>query len=254
MMLQLRLTVLFSLLGFFTLQHASFIGDQDILTASDRQFKAGLLDSAYSGYSRLLASGYKNPHIFNMLAAISLKQQNKPMAVKWMYDGLLLYPDSKVLESNLKYIELSEELPSGPRPFLPWGVHLFSTNTWARIFLVSIVFILVGLIIGTWFNSPALRRWMSALVLVSIGLGLGSIFAAQWRYNLSKKQYGIVKINQCPVLVKPQPDAEVLMYLVPAQAMEIIEWQDGWARVKNPDDVEGFVNQDQLIRSEALGF
>jgi SH3-like domain-containing protein len=90
--------------------------------------------------------------------------------------------------------------------------------------------------------------------LVSIGLGLGSIFAAQWRYNLSKKKYGIVKINQCPVLVKPQPDAEVLMYLVPAQAMEIIEWQDGWARVKNPDDVEGFVNQDQLIRSEALGF
>ena len=54
--------------------------------------------------------------------------------------------------------------------------------------------------------------------------------------------------------MKPQPDAEVLMYLVPAQAMEIIEWQDGWARVKNPDDVEGFVNQDQLIRSEALGF
>lgn len=253
-MLQLRLTVLFCLLGFLSPQHASAIDDQEVLTAADRQFKAGMLDSAYSGYSRLLESGYTYPHVFNMLAAISLKQQNKPMAVKWIYSGLLLFPDSKVLESNLKYIELLEELPTGPRPFLPWGVHLFSTNTWAHMFLASFVFLLLGLIIGTWFKSTALRRWMSGLVLVSIGMGLGSVFAAQWRHNLSKKQYGIVKVNQCPVLVKPQPDAEVLMYLVPAQAMEIIDWHEGWAKVKNPDDVIGFVNQEQLIRAEVERF
>ena len=58
-----------------------------------------------------------------------------------------------------------------------------------------------------------------------------------------------MKINQTPVLVKPQPDAEVLMYLVPAQTLEIIDWKDGWARVKNPDNVEGYVQENQLLRA-----
>jgi hypothetical protein len=219
------------------------------LQNADSLYQAGQLDPAQVHYSALIEAGYLNPHVYNMLASISLKQQNTPLAMVYLYKGLLLFPDSKLLSDNLTFIELREELPAGPRPFLPWGVHFFSTSTWATLFLAFIALLILGLLVGTWFVSPALRRYMSALVLVSIGFGLASLFAAQWRYTLSSKEYGIVKINQTPVLVKPQPDAEVLMYLVPAQTLEIIDWKDGWARVKNPDNVEGYVQENQLLRA-----
>lgn len=228
---------------------AQDIDPQERLILADRQYLEGKLDSAQQNYLALIDAGYLNPHMYNMLASISLKSQNTPMALVHIYKGLLLFPDSKLLADNLSFIELREELPTGPRPFLPLGVHFFSTSTWAKIFLASIFLLIVGLIVGTWFNSSALRRWMSALVLSSIGLGLASLFSAQWRNNLSEKEYGIVKINQTPVLVKPQPDAEVLMYMVPAQALEIIDWKDGWARVKNPDNIEGYIQEDQLFRA-----
>ena len=35
----------------------------------------------------------------------------------------------------------------------------------------------------------------------------------------------------------------------PAQTLEIIDWKDGWARVKNPDNVEGYVQENQLLRA-----
>lgn len=222
---------------------------QQQLNNADSLYQIGQLDSAKAEYASLIEAGYLNPHVYNMLASIALKQQNVPLAMVHLYKGLLLFPDSKLLSENLTFIELREELPAGPRPYLPWGVHFFSTSTWAGLFLTSLALLLLGLLIGTWFNSAALRRWMTAVVLFSIGFALASLFAAQWRHNLSEKEYGIVKINQTSVLVKPQPDAEVLMYLVPAQALEIIEWKDGWAKVKNPDNVEGFVQEEQLLRA-----
>lgn len=223
---------------------------QQRLQNADRLYQAGQLDSAKMEYSTLVEAAYLNPHVYNMLASISLKQQNVPMAMVYLYQGLLLFPDSKLLSDNLTFIELREELPAGSRPFLPWGVHFFSTSAWASIFLGSIAMLILGLVVGTWFNSSALRRWMSALVLSSVGLGLAALFSAQWRQNLSRKKYGIVKVNQTPVLVQPQPDAEVLVYMVPAQALEIVDWKDGWAKVKNSDNVEGYVQEDQLLRAE----
>jgi hypothetical protein len=228
---------------------AQGLGPQQQLENADSLYLAGQLDSAKKEYSALIEGGYLDPHLYNMLASISLKQQNVPMAVVHLYKGLLLFPDSKLLSDNLTFIELREELPSGPRPFLPWGVYFFSTSTWASLFLASLAVVMLGLLVGTWFNSVALRRWMSALVLFAIGFGFASLFAAQWRHNLLSKEYGIVKINQTSVLVKPMPDAEVLMYMVPAQALEIMDWKDGWARVKNSDNVEGYVKEDQLLRA-----
>jgi len=248
----MRISFLFML--FQLLNAQSGIPAQELLPEqrliqADRQYQAGQLDSAQQNYQALIDAGYLGPHLYNMLASISLKRQNTPMALQHLYTGLLLFPDSKLLSDNLSFIELREDLPSGPRPFLPWGVHFFSTSNWAKVLLASLALLIIGLVLGTWFNSAALRRWMSALVLASVGLGLASLFSAHWRHNQSQKEYGIVKINQTPVLVKPQPDAEVLMYLVPAQALEITKWENGWAKVKNSDNTEGYVQEVHLLRA-----
>lgn len=225
-------------------------------TAANEAYIAKDYQTAIEGYEKILAIGQSSPSLYYNLGNAYFRQGQMGMAILSYERALKLEPELEDAAFNLRLanLRISDKVEPVSELFLvSWFkgfLHGRSSSGWGMWALGAVWLALVFGAVYVFSRQLWARRMAFGFMFLLIGASvvLLSFARMQHQYELSTNQ-GIIIVTNTYVKAAPDESSTDLFILREGTKVSLLDAQDGWQKVKVPDDAGdkvGWVLEDVL--------
>lgn len=212
--------------------------------------------AAINGYEQILSVGLSSPAVYYNLGNAYFRQGHMGLAILNFERALKLNPEMDDAAFNLKLanLRISDRVnPVTEFPLVRWYkdfVHGRSSSGWGMWALVAVWLALVAGAFYLLSRALWIRRLSFGVMALLLVVSVVVLFFArmQYQYELSTSQ-GIIIVTNTYVKAAPEPSSTDLFILREGTKVTLLETENGWQKVKVPDDAGdkvGWVQADVL--------
>ncbi len=206
-------------------------------------------------YQELVQSEQLSPEVFNNLGLAYLSNNQLGKAIVSFERALWLQPNHADAQYNLQAAQQRIVSPIAATEsafFVRWwnaAIGVFSSTSWAIIFLLLFAIAIGALGTGHWLQKPIFRAVAIGVLLVSIfpfvfGWQQRAILFDQTKAIIIKKEVGL---RQNPQLVSPEMEL-----IHEGIAVRILEEKNTWTKVQLPNYLVGWIPSKMIVRVKKL--
>ena len=222
--------------------------------AGTAAYSAGDWEGAVAAWSAIEAEGLESPELYYNIGNAFFKSSDYAHAILYYERALKLDPSYSDARFNLEFARESvqDRIESVPEFFLKTWIrrlgYLFSSDTWAALFLVLLGLALAGALLFLLGTGAARRRTgffagLAALLLAFCCLGFASSQKAA--YNRADSAIVTVPVSS----VRSSPGAEAakdLFVLHEGTRVRILDEVGGWWNIELSDGRQGWIPSSDL--------
>lgn len=233
--------------GFFLLLTQVIVA-QDFELAN-KHYRDGKFDAAVTEYEKIIQSGKESDELYFNLANSYYKLAKVGPAIYYYEKALLLDPNDKDVQNNLKFaqkmqIDEIKELPgSGVNNALSRFTGMFHHDSWAWITVASAFAFLLAFIGYYFIGATLYKRILFVAMFVMLLLMCISI-ASAWHQKRTTdgERPAIVYAEIAGVKAEPTSDANDAFILHEGAKVYVIESLDNWRHISLADGNDGWID------------
>ena len=244
--------VLFAIIAFFAVSHASNAQEQQ-LAAAAAAYDSAHFEQAIEAYEQVAAQYGVSPELYYNLAGAYYKQKNYPKAIL-NYERCLLYDPSNVdahenLElARLQCVDKIEAIQ--PMFFVTWSNAIrdsFACDTWGTLAIVCFLLFIAGCSLY-FFSHRTLRRKLGFYgALLAILLCFVCIhYAGAQRDHILQRDYAVVMTPSVIVRSSPADSGTQLFTIHEGLKVRVRSTLSGWSEIELSDGQVGWMPSDGL--------
>ncbi len=236
------------LVTFVLLFLTQFNWAQSVFDRGNEQYRKGNYQEAIAAYQSILKDKKTSSDLYFNLANAYYKLNQIGPAIYYYEKALLLNPNDKDVQNNLKFAKSKtvDDIKEIPKVGFEKVVHkataLFHFNTWAKL-AVAFSFIFLGFFVGYYFSETTMvkRIYFTGLCIIPFLLAL--CFGAAWfeKDHYSTERPAIVFAESTPVVNEPQRDAAEVFVLHEGTKVFVLESLAPWKKIQLTDASEGWI-------------
>ena len=222
--------------------------------AGTAAYSNGDWQSAVEAWGAVEAEGLESPDLYYNIGNAYFKESDYAHAILYYERALKLDPSHSDARFNLEFARESvqDRIESVPEFFLKTWVrrlgYVFSSDTWAALFLVLLALALAGVLLFLLSASVARRRTgfftgLAALLLAFCCLG----FSASQKVAYNRADSAIVTVPVSSVRSSPGAEAaKDLFVLHEGTKVRILDEVGGWWNIELSDGRQGWIQSSDL--------
>ena len=246
-------TVLLIMLAPFWASAAQAPADS-LWNAGSAAYSLGDWDGAVTAWSAIEAEGLESPELYYNIGNAFFKSSDYAHAILYYERALKLDPSYSDARFNLEFAKefVQDRIESVPEFFLKTWIrrlgYLFSSDTWAALFLILLGLALAGALLFLLGTAPARRRTgffagLAALLLAFCCLG----FASSQKAAYNRADSAIVTVPVSSVRSSPGSEAaKDLFVLHEGTRVRILDEVGGWWNIELSDGRQGWIPSSDL--------
>ena len=246
-------TVLLIMLAPFWASAAQAPADS-LWNAGSAAYSSGDWDGAVTAWSAIEAEGLESPELYYNIGNAFFKSSDYAHAILYYERALKLDPSYSDARFNLEFARefVQDRIESVPEFFLKTWIrrlgYLFSSDTWAALFLILLGLALAGALLFLLGTAPARRRTgffagLAALLLAFCCLG----FASSQKAAYNRADSAIVTVPVSSVRSSPGSEAaKDLFVLHEGTRVRILDEVGGWWNIELSDGRQGWIPSSDL--------
>jgi tetratricopeptide (TPR) repeat protein len=206
-------------------------------------------------YEELLASGKHSADVYFNLGNAYYKLNQIAPAIFNYERALLLEPNNKDVQTNLKFAqnmtidEIKEAPKVGFRNWLSNFTSVYHYDVWAKIAVGFSVLCLLGFVGFYFINRMVVKRIFFTLMLLFLLSSIVSIMLSVFEKNRAESYNPAIIFSEMIALkVEPRSVAADVITLHEGTKVFILEDLDDWLRVELADGTKGWL-QKETVRS-----
>lgn len=226
-----------------------------LLEQANQHYISQEFESAILLYEEILASGKSSAQVYFNLGNAYFKNNDPARAILNFERAKLLAPSNEDIDFNIRIANqfIVDNVQALPMPFfLRWRetvVNMASTDTWAKISLVSFVMFLVML--GTFFFSrlawiKKATFWSSVLLILMAVMGFS--FANRQNKALLERNQAIIFCPRVIVKSSPAQSGTDLFLIHEGLKVVITDSLNNWNEIRLPDGNKGWMPDSCAVR------
>ncbi len=205
-------------------------------------------------YEGLMKEGYHSAALLYNLGLACLEQGQLGKAVLYMERALLLKPNDRDIQHNLKLIKtqyLEDQLDVIPKSFLVrWWENVyqrFSSSTWSILALLFMWPAMAGLSLWRIGKTRSLRKWgfFTGLALFFMSLLLSSLAYSRFTYEYHNGG-AVIMAGAAEMRVAPDADSELLHELHQGTSLKVKDELSSWFKVRLSDGRIGWIEKEKV--------
>lgn len=232
---------------------SSILFAQNGFEKGNKLYQKGNYSAAISEYESVLKTKKQSAELYFNLGNCYYKLNQVGPAIYNFEKALLLNPDDKDIQNNLKFaqklqIDESKELPKvGFNKLINDFTSSNHYDTWARISVgLSVLFLLF--FVGYYFSQTTLLK---RIFFVGMFFGLLAIVLCVASAIFEKSAYqndkpAIVFVEVVAVKTEPKTDASDAFVLHEGTKVYIQETLDNWKKIELADGTKGWIDQNAI--------
>lgn len=221
---------------------------QDVFNEGNEYYRKNNFEEAAKSYEAVLKSGNHSVELYYNLGNTYYKLNKIAPAIYNYEKALLLDPNDKDVQNNLKFaqnrrvddIKIIAEL--GFERLIHGFTSMLDYNTWAWI-VIGFSFLFLFCFIGYYFTRVTLSKRLffagMFIVIFCIFLSLGAAIFEKNDFN--NKQPAIVFAEEIGVKNEPSSTAPAAFTLHEGTKVYLQETMEEWSRIKLEDGSEGWI-------------
>lgn len=233
---------------------AQFIPDQEFEKANFH-YNEARYDSAVVIYENILREGYISAPLLYNLGNAYFKMRDYPMAILYYERALKIEPNNEEIKQNLAIANslITDRIEPLPEFFLTelWRNigNKLSANEWATVSLILIALVLIALFLYITARTRGMKKSMFFVGILLILICLCSIiFASQKHRYMYEHNEAIVMMPTITVKSSPTSSGTDLFVLHEGTKVTILDYADGWNRIRIADGNDGWLPSSCIIR------
>jgi len=246
-------TVLLIMLAPFWASAAQAPADS-LWNAGSAAYSSGDWDGAVTAWSAIEAEGLESPELYYNIGNAFFKSSDYAHAILYYERALKLDPSYSDARFNLEFARefVQDRIENVPEFFLKTWIrrlgYLFSSDTWAALFLILLGLALAGALLFLLGTAPARRRTgffagLAALLLAFCCLG----FASSQKAAYNRADSAIVTVPVSSVRSSPGSEAaKDLFVLHEGTRVRILDEVGGWWNIELSDGRQGWIPSSDL--------
>lgn len=226
-----------------------------LLEQANQQYVKGEYQQALSLYNQILQSGNASSELYYNLGNAYFKTGDYNHALLYYERALLLSPNDENIKFNIRMTNqyVVDNIEALPKPFfsrwLDTVVNLYSSDSWARLSIIS--FILFLLILGLFFFSRSIQMkrfsfWIGILFIVLSVFSFS--FASRQKSKLVKRDNAIVFCPRVTVKSSPSASGTDLFLIHEGLKIQITDSLGKWKEIRLTDGNKGWLPDSCLVK------
>jgi len=219
----------------------------------NQQYNEANFDSALVVYKRIYNSGYTSPELLYNIGNTYFKLRNIPSTILFYEKALKLAPNDEDLKHNLSIANsrIIDKIEPVPQLFIKnwWDTFykMLSADWWAVVFLISLSFLLLFIVIFTVSDNRSFRKLSFFLGLMFLLLTIGTFGMASQKYYYTKSiNEAIVFTPTITVKSSPSASSVDLFVLHEGTKVSLLDEVDGWKEIKIANGSVGWLPSESL--------
>lgn len=206
-------------------------------------------------YQELVQSEQLSPEVFNNLGLAYLSSNQLGKAIVSFERALWLQPNHADAQHNLEAAQQRIVSPISATEsafFVRWwnaAVGVFSSTSWAIIFLLLFATAIGALGAGHWLQKPVFRAVAIGVLLISI---FPFVFGWQQRIILSDQTQAIIIKKEVGIRQNPQLVSPEMELIHEGIAVRILEEKNNWTKIQLPNYLVGWIPSKMIMRVKKL--
>ena len=231
----------------------SFSQNATLFDEGNTLYNKGDYAQAIDKYETILQSEEHSAELYFNLANAHYKLSNTAPAIYYYEKALLLKPNDKEILNNLSFaqnmtIDAIDKVPEvGFSRLFKNLISLTSSDTWSIISIVGIVIFVVLFLLYHFARATTQKRIAFIVSLLSLFLGVFSLFMAFQKVQLDKKNNpAIVFVQETRVKSDPNKTSEELFRLHEGTKVQILDSYNEWYKIEIADKTTGWLPKESL--------
>jgi tetratricopeptide (TPR) repeat protein len=224
-------------------------GGEELFFRANSAYKEGRFEEALAHYNELVASGYRNGHIFYNLGNTHFRLKDLGRAILNYERARIFIPRDSDLGFNLRQArDQMEDVVSESQSFVHtaffWLDDLSPREVFRIFAIINIAF--WGVLLVRLFARPEWSYYF-LLTLAVLWLLCGVSFGLK-RYQVDRDDRAVILPTELDVLAGPDVGDTVLFKLHAGTLAHFERSEDGWALIRLQDKKRGWVRGDAIAR------
>lgn len=227
----------------------------DLLEIANQHYMSQEYEKAVLIYEQILYAGMESAQVYFNLGNAYYKSNDIPRAILNYERAKLLEPANEDIDFNIRVANqfTVDNVLALPQPFfLRWRtslVNMASSDTWAKISIVSFLMFLV--LLGVFLFSgfawvKKLTFWAGLVFLIFSAFGFS--FASRQKKALSERNFAIVFCPRVAVKSAPSSTGTDLFLIHEGLKVEITDSLNSWKEIRIPDGNKGWMPDSCAVR------
>lgn len=232
-----------------------FMWSQASFDKANELYQQENYEEAVQLYEEILKSGQHSPEVYFNLGNAYYKLNQVAPAIYNYERALLLEPNNKDVQTNLKFAqnmtidEIKEAPKVGFRNWLSNFTSVYHYDVWAKIAVGFSVLCLLGFVGFYFINRMLIKRIFFTLMLLFVIGSVLSIMLSVFEKNRAESYNPAIIFSEMIALkVEPRSVAANVITLHEGTKVFILEDHDDWFRVELADGTKGWL-QKETVRS-----